>query len=56
VVGLFGLTGEKSSLKPEQVGFAPMPQFDSGAPVSYALSLPFAVSALSKKKDAAWNS
>ncbi len=48
------LTGSKSTLKPEQVGFAPMPQMPGGAPVSYALSLPFAVSGLSKKKDAAW--
>ncbi|WP_210338734.1 sugar ABC transporter substrate-binding protein [Ensifer sp. ENS06] len=48
------LTGEKSTLKPEQVGFAPMPQFAGSTPVSYALSLPFAVSSLSQKKDAAW--
>lgn len=48
------LTGSKSTLKPEQVGFAPMPKYADGNPVSYALSLPFAVSALSKQKDAAW--
>jgi len=48
------LTGDKSTLKPEQVGFAPMPKYADGKPVSYALSLPFAVSALSKQKEAAW--
>lgn len=48
------LTGDKSTLKAEQVGFAPMPKYADGKPVSYALSLPFAVSALSKQKDAAW--
>jgi len=48
------LTGDKSTLKPEQVGFAPMPQMPGAKPVSYALSLPFAVSSLSKKQDAAW--
>ncbi len=48
------LTGDKSTLKAEQVGFAPMPKYADGQPVSYALSLPFAISALSKQKDAAW--
>jgi multiple sugar transport system substrate-binding protein len=48
------LTGSKSTLKPEQVGFAPMPQFPGAKPVSYAISLPVAVSKLSTKKDAAW--
>jgi multiple sugar transport system substrate-binding protein len=31
-----------------------MPKYADGKPVSYALSLPFAISALSKQKDAAW--
>jgi multiple sugar transport system substrate-binding protein len=48
------LTGSTSTLKPEQVGFASMPTYPSGKPATYALSLPFAVSALSGKKDAAW--
>ncbi|TCN39377.1 carbohydrate ABC transporter substrate-binding protein (CUT1 family) [Shinella granuli] len=48
------LTSDKSTLKADQIGFAPMPKFAGGSPVSYALSLPFAVSALSKQKDAAW--
>ncbi|MGV1795308.1 ABC transporter substrate-binding protein [Rhizobium sp. A37_96] len=48
------LTGDKSTLKADQVGFAPMPKFADSKPVSYALSLPFAISGLSKQKDAAW--
>lgn len=48
------LTGSKSTLKPEQVGFAPMPRYADGQPVSYALSLPFAISSLSKQTDPAW--
>lgn len=48
------LTGDKSTLKADQVGFVPMPKYADGKPVSYALSLPFAISGLSKQKDAAW--
>ena len=48
------LTGSQSTLKPEQVAFAPMPRYAPDKPASYALSLPFAVSANSKNKDAAW--
>jgi multiple sugar transport system substrate-binding protein len=46
--------GPQSTLKLEQVGFAPMPQFSGGKPVSYALSLPFAISASSGQKEAAF--
>lgn len=48
------LTGSQSKLKAEQVGFAPMPRYADGPPVSYALSLPFGVSANSSKQDAAF--
>lgn len=48
------LTGAQSRLRPEQVGFAPVPQMAGGRPVSYAISLPLALSNGSTKKDAAW--
>jgi multiple sugar transport system substrate-binding protein len=48
------LTGGQSKLRPEQVAFAPMPRYAPDKPASYALSLPFAISANSKKKEAAW--
>lgn len=48
------LTGAQSRLKPEQVGFAPMPQMPGGRPVSYAISLPYAISANSGQKEAAF--
>lgn len=48
------LTGPNSRLRREQVGFAPVPQFADGRRVSYAISLPFAVSAFSARKEAAW--
>jgi multiple sugar transport system substrate-binding protein len=48
------LTGPQSRLRPEQVGFAPVPQIAGGRPVSYAISLPLAISNGSTKKDAAW--
>lgn len=48
------LTGPNSTLKPEQVGFAPMPSFPGAKAATFALTLPFAVSALSRRKDAAF--
>lgn len=48
------LTGAQSRLTREQVGFAPVPQMAGGRPVSYAISLPFAISAGSQRKEAAW--
>jgi multiple sugar transport system substrate-binding protein len=48
------LTGAQSRLTREQVGFAPVPQMAGGRAVSYAISLPFAISAGSRRKEAAW--
>jgi multiple sugar transport system substrate-binding protein len=48
------LTGPNSTLKPEQVGFAPMPSFPGAKAATFALTLPFAVSAQSRRKDAAF--
>jgi multiple sugar transport system substrate-binding protein len=48
------LTGAQSRLTRDQVGFAPVPQMAGGQRVSYALSLPFAISSGSARKDAAW--
>lgn len=44
-----------STLKPEQVGFAPMPAYKAGdAPTTVVNTLPFSISMYSKHKGAAW--
>ncbi|WP_426959726.1 ABC transporter substrate-binding protein [Muricoccus radiodurans] len=48
------LTGPQSRLTADQVGFAPVPQMAGGQPVSYAISLPLALSSGSRRRDAAW--
>ncbi len=48
------LTGSKSTLEAEQVGFAPMPQTAGGPRVSYAISLPFGIAKASRRKEAAF--
>lgn len=44
---------KQSVLKPEQVAFAGMPQYQ-GKTVSYAISMPFSISRYSKQQEASW--
>ena len=48
------LVGERSTLKPDQVGFVPVPGFGNGTHSAIGQCMPFAVSKLSKNKAAAW--
>lgn len=48
------LTGGRSKLTVEQVGFAPVPNFQGGPAVSIGQCMPFSISKNSRKKDAAW--
>lgn len=48
------LTGGRSTLKAEQVGFTTVPSLDAAHPASVTTSMPFSLSKLSKNKDAAW--
>jgi len=48
------LTGGRSKLTAEQVGFAPVPHYQDGPPISIGQCMPFSVSKNSRKKDAAW--
>ncbi len=48
------LTGGRSKLTAEQVGFAPVPHFQDGPPISIGQCMPFSISKNSRKKDAAW--
>ncbi len=48
------LTGERSTLKPEQVGFVAVPGFGNGTDSSIGQSMPFGIMKTSKHKDAAW--
>lgn len=48
------LTGERSKLKPEQVGFVNVPTFGNDTKSNIGQCMPFAINKLSKKKDAAF--
>lgn len=48
------LTGGRSKLTQEQVGFAPVPHYQDGPPISIGQCMPFSISKSSRKKDAAW--
>ena len=48
------LTGERSKLKADQVGFAPMVRFGDGKSPTVAVVMPFGISKQSRQKDAAW--
>ena len=48
------LTGPRSTLKPEQVGFVNVPSFNNGNASNIGQCMPFAISKLSKNKEAAW--
>ena len=48
------ILGKTSKLKAEQVGFAPMPAIGTGKPATFAMSMPTAINAKSKKQAAAW--
>ncbi|WP_233154947.1 ABC transporter substrate-binding protein [Candidimonas nitroreducens] len=48
------LTGDRSRLKPEQVGFAPMVRFNGGKSPTLATLMPFGISKQSRHKAAAW--
>jgi multiple sugar transport system substrate-binding protein len=48
------LTGERSKLKAEQVGFAPMVRFGDGRSPTLAIVMPFGISKQSRNKEAAW--
>ena len=48
------LTSGRSTLKPEQVGFVPVPGLKAGTNANTTTGMPFSLSKLSKNKDAAW--
>lgn len=48
------LTGARSKLKAEQVGFAPMVRFEDGRSPTVAVIMPFGISKQSRQKEAAW--
>lgn len=48
------LTGGRSKLTADQVGFAPVPHYQDGPPISIGQCMPFSISKNSRKKDAAW--
>ena len=48
------LTGARSTLKAEQVGFTTVPSMDAAHPASVTTSMPFSLSKQSKNKEAAW--
>lgn len=48
------LTGARSKLKAEQVGFAPMVRFEDGTSPTVAVIMPFGISRQSRQKEAAW--
>jgi multiple sugar transport system substrate-binding protein len=52
--GYSTLIGPRSTLKPEQVGFVAVPGFDNGTKSAIGQCMPFAISKLSKKKEAAF--
>ncbi len=52
--GFTALTGPRSTLKREQVGFVPAPAFPGHPNTGLGQCMPFSVSKLSKKKEAAW--
>jgi multiple sugar transport system substrate-binding protein len=52
--GYARLTGDKSTLKPEQVGFVPVPGFGNDTKSGIGQCMPFGIFNLSKNKDAAW--
>lgn len=52
--GYSTLVGSRSTLKPEQVGFVAVPGFGNGTKSAIGQCMPFAVSKLSKKKEAAF--
>ena len=48
------LVSGRSTLKPEQVGFVPVPGLKAGTNANTTTGMPFSLSKLSKNKDAAW--
>lgn len=52
--GYARLTGEQSSLKPEQVGFVPVPGFGNDTQAGIGQCMPFGIFNLSKNKEAAF--
>ncbi|SMD07913.1 ABC transporter substrate-binding protein [Primorskyibacter flagellatus] len=52
--GYARLTGESSSLTPEQVGFVPVPGFGNDTKAGIGQCMPFGIFKLSKNKEAAW--
>ena len=48
------ILGKNTKLKPEQVGFAPLPAFRGGKPTTFAMSMPTAINANSNKQEASW--
>ena len=48
------LTGARSKLKAEQVGFAPMVRFEDSRSPTLAVIMPFGISRQSRQKEAAW--
>ncbi len=48
------ILGKNTTLTADQVGFTGMPAFKSGDAVTFAISMPTAINANSKQKEAAW--
>jgi multiple sugar transport system substrate-binding protein len=48
------LTGDRSQLKPDQVGFAPMVRFNNGQSPTLTTLMPFGINRQSRNKAAAW--
>ena len=48
------ILGKNTKLKPEQVGFAPLPAFKGDKSTTFAMSMPTAINANSRKQAAAW--
>ena len=48
------ILGKNTKLKPEQVGFAALPAFKGDTSTTFAMSMPTAINANSRKQAAAW--
>ena len=48
------ILGKNTKLEPEQVGFAALPAFGGGKATTFAMSMPTAINAHSRKQEAAW--